>query len=126
MGDRLDDLFSPERHRGRWTPDAPGAPSVPEPPERPVAASPEEKPDLFATVERIGAFIRQRYPGDRGTPLANLLSEMDALLRLRFPEPGEAEVSPDERDALNFAIEERIIDMEDLTEAMEMEQRGGR
>lgn len=116
MADRVSDLFSPERLRKSWISNGKERPASEPLPDL------GEKPDFFRTVERIGVLLTNRYKAEQEQVLRNLLAEMEGLLHQRFPEAGAEPLSEEDRAALNFEIEERITDMEDLVEALDRQK----
>jgi hypothetical protein len=49
-----------------------------------------------------------------------MMDELQELLLRRFPETEDAQVSEDDKAALNLAIEELLNGVEDLVEALEL------
>jgi hypothetical protein len=115
MTDSPDDIFSPERIRRHWQqPDETAA----EPDEEKTAgAGPQSAMGVF---HRLHGLINQRFPGEKAEPLNVMLEELQELLLKRFPQTGGAEVSEEEKAALNLAIQELLNDIEDLVEALEL------
>ena len=115
MTDNLDDIFSPERIRRHWQqPDETGA----EPDEEKKVAG--ESQGAMAIFHRLHGLINQRFPGEKAEPLNVMLEELQEALLKRFPQTGDAEVSEEEKAALNLAIQELLNDIEDLVEALEL------
>jgi len=115
MADSLDDIFSPERLRRHW-----------QQPDETAAESDEEKTAVAApqgamgVLHRLHGLIKQRFPGKKAEPLNVMLEELQELLLKRFPQTGDAEVSEEEKAALNSAIQQLLNDVEDLVEAFEL------
>jgi hypothetical protein len=115
MTDSVDDIFSPERLRRHWQkPDETDS----EPAAEKIAVT--ESNEVMSTFHRLHRRINQRFPGKKAEPLNVLLEELEELLLKRFPQTGSAEVSDEEKAALNSAIQELLSDVEDLVEAMEL------
>jgi hypothetical protein len=49
-----------------------------------------------------------------------MLGELQDLLLKRFPQTSDAEVSEEEKAALNLAIQELLNNVEDLVEALDL------
>jgi hypothetical protein len=115
MADSLDDIFSPERIRRHWQqPDETAA----EPDEEKTAvAEPQSAMGIF---RRLHGLINQRFPGEKAEPLNLMLEELQELLLKRFPQTGDAEISKEEKAALNSSIQQLLNDVEDLVEALEL------
>lgn len=115
MTNNLDDIFSPERLRHRWQQG-----EVPTAREDEGDSEPHETQPPFAVFERLRGRIQERFPGEKGRPLAVLINELGELLQSRFPQTGDSEVSAEDQAALNQEIEALLNDIEDLTEALEL------
>ena len=113
MSDKIDELLSPKRLRGRWqraekkVGEANGA-----------VAEEQGALRIFAQLKRL---IEERFQGDDTVALNLLLEELEAHLVPRFPETGEA---PVDQKALDSAINEILNQIEDLAEAFELGGRG--
>ena len=115
MTDRFDDLFSPERLRRHWQqPEDTGAERDED------KTAPAESQGVIGVFNRLHSRINQRFPGKQGEALNVMLEELQELLVKRFPQTGDAEVSEQDKEALNFAIQELLNDVEDLVEALEL------
>jgi hypothetical protein len=115
MADSLDDIFSPERLRRHWQqPDEIAAKSDEE------TAAVAEPQSAMGVFYRLHGLINQRFPGEKAEPLNLMLEELQELLLKRFPQTADAEVSEEEKAALNSAIQQLLNDVEDLVEALEL------
>lgn len=74
----------------------------------------------LAVFEELVRLVRQRFPDERGEPFVPLLSDLEEKLRLRFPGASSEDPPEKEREALNQAIEARLIEIEDLVEALDL------
>jgi hypothetical protein len=115
MADSLDDIFSPERLRRHWQQSDEAAAEPDE--EKTAVAETQGAMEIF---HRLHGLINQRFPGKKAAPLNLMLEELQEVLRKRFPQTGEVELSEEEKAALNLAIQELLNDVEDLVEAMEL------
>jgi hypothetical protein len=109
MGDKIDDLFSPERLRSHWDRDRAGAPTEP--------AAPRPLPDAVALARRLRALAQERYAGAAGTALQQLVERLDALVGRRWAEEPQPE---EDLAALDAEIELLLGQVEDLSEALEI------
>jgi hypothetical protein len=115
MADSLDDIFSPERLRRHWQqPDETAAKSAEQ------TAALAEPQSAMGVFYRLHGLINQRFPGEKAEPLNLMLEELQELLLKRFPQTADAEVSEEEKAALNSAIQQLLNDVEDLVEALEL------
>jgi hypothetical protein len=116
MANKLDDLFSPERLRRSWNQRESDRIEDSEP------KAPEAlQLDALAVFERMQRLIRQRYNIAQGGAMQVLLSELQELLLKRFSPAAENESAEAQRNALNTPIEELLITIEDLAEALEVQ-----
>jgi hypothetical protein len=115
MADSLDDIFSPERIRRHWQ--QPDEAAAKPDDEKTAVAKPQGVMGIF---HRLHGLVNQRFPGEKGEPLNVMLEELQLLLLKRFPQTGDVEVSEEEKEALNTAIQELLNDVEDLVEALEL------
>ena len=115
MTDSPDDIFSPERIRRHWQQLDETAAQPDE--EKGAVVEPQGAMEVF---RRLHGLINQRFPGEKAEPLNVMLEELQELLLKRFPQTGDAEVSEEEKAALNLAIQELLNDVEDLVEALEL------
>jgi hypothetical protein len=109
--DKLDDLFSPERLRGKWT-----KKKRDEKQDHGTSAFDSSKgyEPLFNNARKL---ITSRFSGDSRKLLEELMDELTALLDLRFSS------SDEEIPGINRAIDQLIAQIEDLVEAFEMQNR---
>ncbi len=109
MSDKIEDLLSPERLRGRW-----------QRAEKKVGGSDGAEAEehgalqIFAKLKRL---IEKRFQGDNVLVLKLLLEGLETHLVQRFPETGDA---PEDQEALDLAINEILNQLEDLVEAFEL------
>jgi hypothetical protein len=115
MADSLDDIFSPERLRRHWQQSDETAAEPDE--EKTAVGEPQGAMEIFP---RLHGLINQRFPGKKAEPLNLMLEELQELLLKRFPQTGDAEISEEEKAALNSAIQQLLNDVEDLVEALEL------
>jgi len=115
MTNNLDDIFSPERLRRSWQQDEIVAERKDE-----RAPEPHETETPFAVFQRLRGRIEERFPGKQGEPLAVLLNEVEEKLLRRFPQKEDAEVSEEDKAALNKEIGILLNQIEDLAEALEL------
>lgn len=115
MANNLDDIFSPERLRQRWQQPEAATEKKGEKGSEPPGPQPP-----FALFERLRSRIQERFPGEKGYPLALLMNELGELLRRRFPQTEDSEVPAEDRAALNQEIETLLSEIEDLAEALEL------
>ena len=115
MTDRPDDIFSPERLRHHWQQ---GEDAVAERDEE--KAAPAESENVMGVFNRLHGRIHQKFPGIQGEALNVMLDELQDLLLKRFPQTGDTEISEEDKEALNLAIQELLNDVEDLVEALEL------
>lgn len=114
MKNKLDELFSIERLRRNW-----------ELPEKDETAPSEETgtddvpPEPMAVFQRLAELVDGRFPEDVREPLTLLMAELEALLRQRFVESGDAKDA--DAEPLNRAIETLINQIEDLIDALNLE-----
>jgi hypothetical protein len=115
MTNRVDDIFSPERLRDRWQRRQDGGAKRDD--SKTAAVGPQGPIPVFA---RLQSRIEQRFPGEPGEPLKLMMNELHELLLRRFSPTDDAEVSGDDKAALNLAIGELLNEIEDLVEALEL------
>lgn len=109
MTNKIEDLLSPERLRGRWQRD-----------EKKVSESDRAEAEEQSALQlhaQLKCLIVERFQGDEAEVLNLLLEGLKALLVQRFPETGDA---PEEKDALDLAIHKALNQIEDLVEAFEI------
>ena len=114
---RIDDIFSPEKLQKRWKPDSGGAEKKSEAATPPSTRSEKVRYEF----KRLQKLAGQRFHGEKREALNIMLSALNDLLVVRFPEPGSGnaagEVSKPDNDALNPAIEELLDQIEDVIDA---------
>lgn len=115
MTNNLDDIFSPERLRRSWQQDEIVAERKDE-----RAPEPHETETPLTVFKRLRGRIEERFPGKQGEPLAVLLNEVEEKLLRRFPQKEDAEVSEEDKAALNKEIGILLNQIEDLAEALEL------
>lgn len=111
MTDKLEDLFSPERLRGKWT-----RKDNREKP-KPGTDSPFSSKGYESLYGNARKMITSRFSGDSRKLLEDLMEELKALLDLRFSS------ADDEIPGINRAIDQLLAQIEDLVEAFEMQNR---
>ena len=118
MANKLDDIFSPQRLRRSWNQRESSRIEGAEP------TAPEAvKADPLAVFERMQRLIHQRFNIAQGGAMQVLLSQLQQLLLERFSPAGENESAEAQPNALNAPIEELLITIEDLVEALEVQHR---
>lgn len=115
MTNSLDDIFSPERLRHRWQQD-----EVPVEEQEQADGKPDEPEDAMAVFRRLQSRIQERFPGEQGQPLAQLMTELEELLLRRFPQTEDVQVTDEDKASLDPAIEALLNEIEDLAEALEL------
>ena len=111
MTDKLEDLFSPERLRGKWT--RKDNRKKPEP----GTDSPFSSKGYESLYDNARKLITSRFSGDSRRLLEDLMDELKTLLDLRFSS------ADDEMPGINRAIDQLLAQIEDLVEAFEMQNR---
>ncbi len=111
MSDKIEELLSPKRLRGRWQ----GA-------TKKVAEAASDGEEIEAQsplqiLEKLKGLIEARFQGDDFFALNLLLEELEPLLKQRLPETGEG---PKDQEVLDLAINETLNQIEDLVEAFEL------
>jgi hypothetical protein len=115
---RIDNIFSPKKLRKRWKPDSSTAEKKSDTATPPSTQS--EK--VHREFKRLQELAHQRFHGEKREALNIMMSELNELLIMRFPEPGSGNalsgVSKQDDDALNPAIEELLDQIEEVIDAL--------
>jgi len=115
---RIDDIFSPEKLHKRWKPDSDAAEKKSE-----IAAPPSTQSEKVRyEFKRLQELAHLRFHGEKREALNIMMSALNDLLVMRFPEPSSGnaagEVSKPGNDALNPAIEELLDQIEEVIDAL--------
>lgn len=120
MKNRLDEVFSVEKLRRAW--DGPSEPEQPPPSEGDEAPIPQDvdAAAAAASYRRLRESIERGFsPGCLAT-MESLLSDLERLLRQRFPDDPSAAPPRAERAELTLALDGLLNRMEDLLEAYDV------
>lgn len=113
MNGKIEDLFSPERLKGSWEGIEESQTSTEK---DPAPDSRAEHPK--ALVLKLRRLIDERYPEGEAEPVKKMMSELERIFSRRFPDDGDKSLSPDDKSALNADIEQVLIGMDDLVDAL--------
>lgn len=121
MKNRLDEVFSVEKLRRAW--DGPSGPEQPPSSEGEGAPVPQDvdAAAAAASYQRLRESIERAFsPGCLAT-MESLLSDLERLLRQRFPDDPSAAPPRAERAELTLALDGLLNRMEDLLEAYDVD-----
>ncbi|MCE5242353.1 MAG: hypothetical protein ABFD98_16735 [Syntrophobacteraceae bacterium] len=124
MKNRLDEVFSVEKLRRAWDgPSEPEQPSSPEEGEEAPIPQDVDAAAAAASYQRLRESIERGFPPGCITTMESLLSDLERLLRQRFPDDPSAAPPRAERAELTLALDGLLNRMEDLLEAFEVGSR---
>lgn len=124
MKNRLDEVFSVERLRRTWEGTAEPAQATSSegtgeiPVQQDAGAAAAE-----AAVQRLREIIGRCFTPRCLTAMAPLLSQLEQLLKQRFPEDPSAALPREERAKLSMTVDGLLNQIEDLLEAFEVGSR---
>jgi len=112
--DKLDDFFSPERLRGKWTTAKKNEKKVPE--SRSLVL-PDKHETLYSNIRTM---IVTRFSGEPRKILEELMDGLKAHLDMRFANTSGKAIIDEDIFAMNMAIDRESAQIEDIIEAFEM------
>lgn len=117
---RIDDIFSSKRLRKNWKPGS----GTPEKQSEALSPPSNQGRKVFSELKRLQGLINQSFHGKQGEGLNMMIAELKDSLIMRFPESHSDEaagnISEEDKEALNPAIEELLDQIEELVDALEI------
>ncbi|MCP3940809.1 MAG: hypothetical protein GY710_04915 [Desulfobacteraceae bacterium] len=115
MTDKIDNLFSPERLRGKWISKSH---VLKQKTSKNGSLSSAGYEQLYSSIQEM---IGKRFSGDNRQLLEDLLDQLKPLLDLRFPGTDGQVLGEEEIVAANMEIDQALSQIEDLVEAFEIQ-----
>ena len=114
MGNRIEDIFSPERLHRTWKRE-----DTQTTPSSHLQQPARDKRPAMAALYQLNHTVQERFRKEEIPAVHLLLTELRELLEQRFPSAQPLPPEP-EKETLNMSIHELLYQIEDLLDALTM------